>query len=86
MPVKSNHPMPPKSAKKFGHFSGEPIFIPLDELSKENPPPQENPAGPKFFIIGGLILALLCAWSLAPAQMDALWQNLLHQLFHFAGQ
>jgi hypothetical protein len=86
MPVKSNHPMPPKSAKKFGYFSGDPIFIPLEDPSKENPPPQENPAGPNFFFVGGLILALLCAWWLAPVQMNALWQNLLHQFFHFAGQ
>jgi hypothetical protein len=83
MSEKSNHPTPAKSAKKLGQFSGEPIFIPLER--EENPPPAETPAWPKYFFIGGLILALLCAWQFAPSATKGLWQNFI-QLFPSAGQ
>ena len=85
MPEKSNRPTSAKSAKKLGLFNSEPIFIPL-EPPNENPLPEENASWPKVVMIGGLLVALVCAWWFAPAMMDELWQNLIRRLFHFAGQ
>ena len=84
MPEISQHPTPPKSAKKFGQFRGEPIFIPLDS-PEESPLPDEAPAWPKFFFVGSVIVALLCAWQFAPAGINEFWRSFI-QLFHLAGQ
>jgi len=84
MPKKSNPPTLDKSAKKFRQFRGEPIFIEF-EPPGNSPLPDEAPAWPKFFFVGGVIVALVCAWQFAPSATNELWRNLI-QLFHLAGQ
>ena len=75
------------TAKDFRVLHGEPIFIPHDpQPSEESPLPSENGAWPGFILVGGSIVALLCAWWFAPTQMDAFLKNLIHQIFQFAGQ
>ena len=73
-----------KSAKKLGQFRGEPIFIEFEPPEK-SPLPDEAPAWPKFFFVGGVIVALVCAWQFAPSAMNELWQSVI-QLFHLAAQ
>jgi len=60
----------------------EPIFIFHDsQVMEENPLPSESPSWPDLILIGGPIVALLCAWWLMPQQMQMLWGKWLKHLF-----
>jgi hypothetical protein len=65
----------------------DPILISHEsEPVQESPEPADDNTGPRIFLIGGSILALLCLWWLAPEWLATTWNNLIQQIFHFAGQ
>lgn len=72
-----------KQAEVLRELHDDPIFIPHDPPSSEETPlPSDNGAWPGFILISGSIVALLCAWWFAPAQVQALWGTMLNFFFH----
>lgn len=61
----------------------EPVIIREPESSEETPPPVSN-TGLRPLLLCGLVLALACAGWLAPAQANALLQNLIKKILEFA--
>jgi len=59
----------------------DPIIIPHDpENSDESSLPDDSAPWPTLILIVGSIFALFCVWRFAPAQITALWKNLVQQL------
>ena len=86
--AKGRDSLPRKSENKEIHvLYDDPILISREpEPIEESPEPADDNAGPRIFLIGGSILALLCFWWLAPEWLATTWKNLIQQIFHFAGQ
>jgi len=84
--AKSKSPQPPAPpSTNIQIVCQEPIIVPRDaEPAEETPPPADNAAWPRFMLIGGTIAILAILSWLAPAQTQALLQNVIQQLFQSA--
>jgi hypothetical protein len=61
------------------------IFGKVPEPAEEPSIPPANSASTPALFVGALLVALLCAWWLAPEWMAATWKNLITQIFHLVG-
>lgn len=68
-----------KNARDIRYLYEDPIIIPHDpEPSDESPPPTDSNALPVFLLVGGSIIALLCAWHLAPDLLERFIKQIIH--------
>ncbi len=73
--------------KTFRVIYRQPIIIPSNpEPAEETPLPADNAGWPRLILIGGSVLALLCAWHIGPDQIGTLCNNIIQQIFQFAGR
>jgi len=81
--AKSKSPQPPAlPSTNIQIVCQEPIIVPRDAEPAETP--QENPAWPRFLLIGGTLAVLTLVSWLAPVQAQALLQDFIQQLFQSA--